>query len=267
LPHCAGWLLCRLLLHCCLFLSLRCTLVLLLSSHCSAPLSPNCAGWLLCCLWSCRRLILLSRRTLVLLSSSHCTALSSSHRTSWLLRCLSLHCRLVLSLRRNLVLSLSSHSTAILSPHHAGWLLHCLLSRHRLVLMLRCPLVLLSSSHCATLSLSHWSGCLLRSTTRTSLMTLVTPLTMAITLPLLSLLRQSQMELELTKHADCCATARLKAAMAAYDWCARALVGMKKSGGGCNVASLAKHARATAPAGTTPWPCTTAMTMAAATMG
>jgi hypothetical protein len=52
------------------------------------------------------------------------------------------------------------------------------------------------------------------------------------TLPLLSLLRQSRTELKLAKHAGCRATARLKAAMAVYNWCAHALVGMKKWGDG-----------------------------------
>ncbi len=71
----------------------------------------------------------------------------------------------------------------------------------------------------------------------------------------------------MAKHADHCANAQLKAAMAAYDWCARALAGMKKRGGGCDVTSLAKHARATAPGGTAPWPRATALTMVGATMG
>jgi hypothetical protein len=80
-------------------------------------------------------------------------------------------------------------------------------------------------------------------------------------------LRQSRAELELAEHTNRRATARLKATMAAYNRCARALAGMKKRGGGCNVASLAKCPRALVPAGTAPWPHATAMTMAGATMG
>ncbi len=91
---------------------------------------------------------------------------------------------------------------------------------------------------------------------------------MAMTLPLLlSSLRQCRTELELAKHANRRATARLKAAMAAYNWCAWAFAGMKQRGGSCNIASLAKRARAMVPAGTAPWPRETAMTMAGATMG
>ncbi len=90
---------------------------------------------------------------------------------------------------------------------------------------------------------------------------------MAMTLHLLlSLLHQSRTELKLAKHANRHTTAWFKAAMAAYNWCARALAGMKKRGGGCYVSSLAKQARATAPAGTAPWPRATAMTMADATV-
>ena len=114
--HCAGWL-----LLCCfssphrLVLSLRCTLVLSLSSHCAALSPCHCTIWLLC------RLLLRCR--LYLSSSSHCVALSLSNCAGWLFRHLSLRRCLILSSRCCLVLSSYSHCAALLSSNRAGWLL------------------------------------------------------------------------------------------------------------------------------------------------
>jgi hypothetical protein len=66
--------------------------------------------------------------------------------------------------------------------------------------------------------------------------TLVVPLTMTMAPPLLSLLCQSRTELKSAEVAGQCATMPLVAARVAYNWCACAFVGMKKSGGSCNVA-------------------------------
>ena len=87
---------------CCVGLSLRCRLVLLLSSRCTALSSSNRAGWLLHHLSLRHRLIISSHSPRVFLSSSHCAALSLSNCTGWLLP--------RLSSRRRLVLLSSSHS-------------------------------------------------------------------------------------------------------------------------------------------------------------